>query len=251
VKGSVRFFIRLRRRPRALPVDECRKPRLNQSCGEALMLRRIPPLRITLRSLGAGGYFIEVPRALPVGLHLRPFQAANCDPLGKSATMPSCIKVSALLFSRHSRQDAARIRQRCNRLLFILFMPCLNPCRWPSRAFPPLRVRASAFSPLFFLESNFIEGFELGEEIFQLRGSLHFLADQAALFSGPLKIFLVDWDVVEQIQNFHQADFSHEIFLDGNILRQGDNKPDRVHPKLGCSLGDQEGDGRWPLVVTG
>jgi hypothetical protein len=63
------IFIRLRRRPRAMPVDKCAKCRqifhtLNYCCFGGFRCRRI-----TLRSLGVGGYVMEEPRALPVGLH--------------------------------------------------------------------------------------------------------------------------------------------------------------------------------------
>ena len=59
-------FIRLRRKPRAPPVDECVKnrPKMKYCCYGGCR-----QLWIILRSLGVGGYFMEVPRALPVGLH--------------------------------------------------------------------------------------------------------------------------------------------------------------------------------------
>ena len=62
-------FIRLRRKPRTLPVDEC----VSGICADPEPRYRcfggFRHQRITLRSLGVGGYLMEVLRGLPVGLH--------------------------------------------------------------------------------------------------------------------------------------------------------------------------------------
>jgi len=61
--------IRLRRKPRALPVDECADYVRIIHCFKYCCFGGFRLRRITLRSLGVGGYSMEVPRALPVGLH--------------------------------------------------------------------------------------------------------------------------------------------------------------------------------------
>jgi len=69
VQGKRDKFIRLRRRPRALPVDECVCRGWIIHVPKYRCFGGFRHWRITLRSLGVGGYFMEVPRALPVGLH--------------------------------------------------------------------------------------------------------------------------------------------------------------------------------------
>jgi len=62
-------LIRLRRRPRPLAVDECVNRCKIDHEPEIGCFGGFRHRRITLRSLGVGGYVMEVPWALPVGLH--------------------------------------------------------------------------------------------------------------------------------------------------------------------------------------